>query len=44
MRRSAEASLKTMERQMEDQRQKLCTTEINLATEKQTILDLKAEL
>ena len=43
-RRSAEAGLKTMERQMEDQCQKLCTTEINLATEKQTILDLKAEL
>ena len=29
---------------MEDQRQKLYTTEINLAIKKQTILDLKAEL
>ena len=29
---------------MEDQRQKLYTTEINLAIEKQTVLDLKAEL
>ena len=33
-----------MERQMEDQHQKLHITEINLATEKQTILNLKAEL
>ena len=33
-----------MERQMEDQCQKLHITEINLATEKKTILDLKAEL
>ena len=41
---SAEAGLKTMERQMEDQRQKLHVTEINLATEKQAILNLKAEL
>ena len=41
---SAEAGLKTMERQMEDQCQKLHITEINLATEKKTILDLKAEL
>ena len=31
---SAEVDLKTMERQMEDQRQKLHITEINLATEK----------
>ena len=44
MQLSAEARLKTMERQMEDQRQKLYTTEINLATEKQTVLNLKAEL
>ena len=29
---------------MEDQRQKLYTTEINLAAEKQTVLNLKAEL
>ena len=41
---SAEAGLKTMERQMEDQRQKLYMTEINLATEKQTVLNLKAKL
>ena len=41
---SAEAGLKTMERQTEDQRQKLHVTEINLATKKQAILNLKAEL
>ena len=41
---SAEAGLKTTERQIEDQRQKLHITEINLATEKQSILDLKAKL
>ena len=41
---SAEAGLKSMERQMEDQHRKLYTTEINLATKKQTILNLKAEL
>ena len=41
---SAEAGLKTMERQMEDQRQKLYMTEINLAIEKQTVLNLKAKL
>ena len=41
---SAEAGLKTTERQIEDQRQKLHIIEINLATEKQSILDLKAEL
>ena len=29
---------------MEDQRQKLYTIEINLATEKQTVLNLKAKL
>ena len=39
-----EASLKTMERQVEDQRQKLHVIEINLATEKQMVLDLKATL
>ena len=44
MRLSAEVGLKTMERQMEDQRQKLYTIEINLATEKQTVLDFKAVL
>ena len=44
VRLSAKAGLKTMERQMEDQCQKLYTIEINLATEKQTILNLKVEL
>ena len=41
---SAVVGLKTTERQAEDMRQKLHITEINLATEKQTVLDLKAEL
>jgi len=41
---SAEAGLKTTERQAEDIRQQLHITEINLAIEKQSILDLKAEL
>ena len=41
---SARAGLKTVERQAEDQRQKLHLTEINLAIEKQLVLDLKAEL
>ena len=41
---SPEAGLKTMDRQMEDQRQKLHVTKINLATEKQIVLNLKAEL
>ena len=41
---SAKAGLKTMERQMEDQCQKLHVTKINLATKKQAILNLKAEL
>ena len=40
----ARLGLKTTERQFEDQRQKLHITEINLATEKQTVLDLKAKL
>ena len=44
VRLSAKVGLKTIEKQMEDQRQKLYTTEINLATENQTVLDLKAEL
>ena len=43
-RRSAEAGLKTAEKQAEDQRQLLHVTEINLATEKQAVLDLKAAL
>ena len=43
-RRSAKAGLKNAEAQVEDQRQKLFVTETNLATEKQTMLDLKAVL
>ena len=39
-----EAGLKTEERQAENQRQKLHITEINLATKKQIVLNLKAEL
>ena len=42
--RSAEACLKNAETQAEDQRQKLFVTETNLATERQTVLDLKAAL
>ena len=41
---SAVAVLKTTEKQAEDMRQKLHVTEINLATEKQAVLDLKARL
>ena len=41
---SALARLKTAKTQAEDQRKLLCTTELNLATEKATILSLKAEL
>ena len=41
---SAEASLKNAEKQSEDQGQKLHMTKINLATEKQAVLDLKAAL
>ena len=44
MRLSAEVGLKTMERQMEDQRQKLHVIEINLAIEKQAVLNFKPEL
>ena len=43
-RRSAEADLKNVETQAEDQRQKLFVTETSLATEKQNVLDLKAAL
>ena len=43
-RKSVEARLKNAEKQADDQRQKLHVTEINFATEKQAILDLKAEL
>ena len=41
---SAKVGLKTMERQAEDQRQKLHLTKIDLATEKQLVIDLKAKL
>ena len=44
MRQSVEAGLKTAETQAEDQRKQLYTTQINLATEKVAVLDLKAEL
>ena len=40
-RKSAEAGLKNAETQAKDQCQKLFVTETNLATEKQTMLDLK---
>ena len=40
----AEASLKTTEAQAEDQRKKLYTTELKLATQKQFVMDHKAEL
>ena len=43
-RQSVEAGLKTAETQAEDQRKQLYTTQINLATEKVAVLDLKAEL
>ncbi|KAL0013581.1 hypothetical protein SO802_000650 [Lithocarpus litseifolius] len=39
---SAQTGLKTVERQAEDQRQQLHVTEINLATEKQRVIDLMA--
>ena len=42
-RSSVEASLKTAERQAEDQRQKLHLTEIDLAT-RQLVINLKVEL
>ena len=41
---SVEAGLKNAEKQVEDQHQKLHVTEINLATKKQAILDLKTAL
>ena len=43
-RQSAKVGLKTAEAQAEDQRKQLYTTQINLATEKAAVLDLKAEL
>ena len=44
VRDSAEAGLKTMERQFEEVRKNLHYTEINLATEKQTVTELLEEL
>ena len=41
---SAEAGLKIAEPQAEDQRKQLYTSQINLATEKAAVLDLKAKL
>ena len=41
---SAEVGLKIAKRQAEDQRQQLHITEIDLATQKQLVMDLKAEL
>ena len=43
-RSSAEAGLKTVEWQAEKQRQKLHSTEIDLATQKQMVVDLQVEL
>ena len=43
-RKSAEAGLKSVETQAEDQRQQLYMTQTSLATEKQTVLELKAAL
>ena len=42
--KSVETGLKTAEKQVEDQRQKLYVIETNLAIEKQAVLDLKAAL
>ena len=44
MRDSAEAGLKTTEKQFEDIRKQLHYTEINLATEKQLVTELCEEL
>ena len=41
---SPEAGLKNVEAQVEDQRKQLYTTQINLATEKAAVLDLKTKL
>ena len=43
-RKSAEAGLKSLETQAEDQCKLLYQTEIELATSRQLVLDLKAEL
>ena len=44
VRQSVKAGLKTAEAQAEDQCKQLYTIQINLATEKAAVLDLKAEL
>ena len=44
VRKSAEAGLKSAEAQAEDQRKELYTTQLNLATEKAAILDLRSKL
>ena len=41
---SAEAGLKNVEAQAEDQRKELYTTQLNLATKQAAVLDLKAKL
>ena len=43
-RKSAEARLKSAKAQVEDQRKELYTTQLNLATEKAAVLDLKSKL
>ena len=43
-RKSAEVGLKTAEAQAEDQRKELYTTQLNLATEKEAVLDLQSKL
>ena len=43
-RKSADAGFKSAESQAEDQRKELFTTQINLATEKQAVQDLKTAL
>lgn len=43
-RKSAEAGLKSAETQAEDQRKELYSTQLNLATEKQAVVDLKTAL
>ena len=43
-RQSAEVRLKNAEAQVEEQRKQLYITQINLAIEKATVLDLKVEL
>ena len=43
-RSSVEVGLKTVERSAKEQRQKLHSTEIDLATQKQMVIDLQVEL